>query len=120
MPLITPLTDHYPTVSLQQAILAGPIAVLAVLTFSLCYNLYLHPLRNIPAVNIWAVWSDWWSAYRALWCQDRVFVLHDAHIQLGKIIRFAPNMVLVADATYCRQILGTRLDKTPASAGFTT
>lgn len=92
---------------------AGILAVtyLASTALQFLYNVYLHPLSSIPGVSAWAAGSDLWSIYHALWTQNRVFKLDEAHGSKGKVVRFAPGMVVVADATYCKEILGSKLSK---------
>ena len=71
--------------------------------FSLAiYNVFLHPLRNIPGPPL-AKLSKAWSRYGNL--QGRKsHRIHEAHLKYGPVIRIAPNEASFADPRAVRDI----------------
>jgi len=83
-------------------LLAPVIACVAYLVLTCLYNLFLHPLRNVPGPFA-ARLSDLWKLHSNL--QGRkAHRIHAAHKRYGPIVRVAPNELSFANPAAVRDI----------------
>lgn len=72
------------------------------------YNIFLHPLRNIPGPPL-ARLSRLWSRIGNLHGQ-KSFLIHAAHATYGPVVRVGPNELSFASPAATKQIYSTNSD----------
>ncbi|KAK4187692.1 cytochrome P450 monooxygenase [Podospora australis] len=87
-------------------LLTAVTLVAVTLLFNTLYNLYLHPLRNLPGPRLWASSH---IPYTYHWMNGRMgYVLRDLHEEFGDVIRVAPNRVSFTHPDAWRDVRGHR------------
>lgn len=107
-----PTSLTLPNADLSQVFLfpiAHPWLTLVLLVSArILYDLYLHPLANIPGPRLAAI-SDFWRVAGAV-KKDYAQRLQQAHAKYGPIVRIATNEVSILDAEEIKQLYGHHSD----------
>ena len=80
----------------------GLLVLVLYISITTFYNIFLHPLRNIPGPTLAKI-SKAWSRYGNLKGQ-KSHRIHAAHLKYGSVVRVAPNEISFADPKAVREI----------------
>ena len=67
------------------------------------YNLYFHPLANIPGPKVAAA-TSLWNRYHSLVKRQKYATVHALHATYGPIIRVGPNTVVLEGPKYLNNV----------------
>ncbi|GLA01342.1 hypothetical protein AnigIFM60653_011594 [Aspergillus niger] len=84
-------------------------SLLAWVILHVCYNAFLHPLRQYPGPRLWAATRLPWCWYQAHGRLNQKLL--ELHLRYGRIVRVAPNELSYNSEEAWRAIYGLRSDE---------
>lgn len=92
------------SITLISALLISSSAFVLI-RFGACvvYNLFFHPLANIPGPKVAAA-TSLWNRYHSLVKRQKYATVHALHATYGPILRVGPNTVVLEGPKYLKSV----------------